>query len=137
MALVLDTGPLLAAIDRADPDHKRCRELIQGTREPRIVPAPVVVELDYWCRTKLATDDFLAFLDDVIAGAFRVAELDHVDYARARDLQSRYADNRLGFVDAAVLAVVERMKETKLATLDHRHFSTMHPAHVRSLKLVP
>ena len=38
-----------------------------------------------------------------------------------------YADLRVGFVDAAVLAVVERLRETKLATLDHRRFSVMRP----------
>ena len=137
MALLLDTGPLLAAIDRSDPDHNRCKELVEGTREPLVVPAPVVVELDYWCRTKLTPDDFLAFLGDILVGAYRVEDLEQSDYARARDLQARYADNRIGFVDAAVLAVVERLGETKLATLDHRHFSAMRPAHVQSLRLVP
>ena len=137
MALVLDTGPLLAAIDRSDPDHERCRSLIESTREPRIVPAPVVVELDYWCRTKLSVSDFLVFLDDVVAGAFRVENVGHSDFRRARELQSEYQDNRIGFVDASVLAIVERLGEAKLATLDHRHFSTMRPAHTRALTLLP
>jgi predicted nucleic acid-binding protein len=137
VALLLDTGPLLAAIDRSDPDHERCRQMIERTREPRVVPAPVVVELDYWCRTKLDVQDFLAFLDDVVAGAFRIEDLSHVDYGRARELQTKYLDNRIGFVDAAVLAIVERLHEPKLATLDHRHFLAMRPAHVRALRLLP
>lgn len=137
MALVLDTGPLLAAIDRSDPDHDRCRSLIERSRESRVVPSPVVVELDYWCRTKLSAEDFVAFLDDVIAGAFRVEELDQSDFRRVRALQAQYADNRIGFVDAAVLAVVEKLGERKLATLDHRHFSVMRPAHGRTIRLLP
>lgn len=137
MALVLDTGPLLAAIDRSDPDHERCRNLIERAGEPRVVPAPVVVELDYWCRTKLTQDDFLVFLDDAVAGAFQIEELGRADYSRAREVQAVYADNRIGFVDAAVLALVERLAENKLATLDHRHFSVMRPAHVRALRLLP
>ena len=137
MALLLDTGPLLASIDRADPDHQRCRELIEHNREPLVVPSPVLVELDYWCRTKLTTDDFLAFLDDVVAGAYRVEDLSQIDYRRARELQADYDDNRIGFVDAAVLAIVERLGELKLVTLDHRHFSAMRPAHVSALRLLP
>ena len=137
MALLLDTGPLLAAIDRADPDHGRCRELIEAHREPLVVPSPVLVELDYWCRTKLSGAAFLAFLEDVVAGAYRVEDLVLADYRRALQLQAEYADNRIGFVDAAVLAVVERLGETKLATLDHRHFSAMRPAHVAALRLLP
>ena len=137
MALVLDTGPLLAAIDRDDPDHARCEQLIQSATEPRIVPAPVLVELDDWCRSKLSVADFLAFLDDVLAGAFRVEALTLRDHERAGSLEAQYADNDVGFVDAAVLAVVERLAEPKLATLDHRHFSAMRPVHVGALQLLP
>ncbi len=48
-----------------------------------------------------------------------------------------YTDLRVGFVDAAVLAVVERLREPKLATLDHRHFSVMRLRHVDALELLP
>jgi len=53
------------------------------------------------------------------------------------ELLDIYADLRVGFVDAAVLAVTERLRETKLATLDHRHFSVMRPRHVDALELLP
>ena len=43
----------------------------------------------------------------------------------------------IGFVDAAVLAVTERLGEPKLATLDHRHFGTLRPRHVDALRLLP
>ncbi|MDO8670727.1 MAG: hypothetical protein Q7O66_04765 [Dehalococcoidia bacterium] len=43
----------------------------------------------------------------------------------------------IGFVDAAVFAIVERLNETKLATLDHRHFGLLRPRHVESLGLLP
>jgi len=43
----------------------------------------------------------------------------------------------VGFVDCAVLAVVKRLGEPKLATLDHRHFATMRPSHVEALELLP
>ncbi|MBI2236936.1 MAG: twitching motility protein PilT [Actinobacteria bacterium] len=59
------------------------------------------------------------------------------DYPRIRELVDRYADLGVGFVDAAVLAIVERLGEPKLATLDHRHFSVMRPRHVDALELLP
>ena len=43
----------------------------------------------------------------------------------------------VGFVDAAVLTVVERLGEPKLATLDRRHFTLMRPRHVEALELLP
>jgi len=47
------------------------------------------------------------------------------------------ADSDIGFVDAAVLAITERLNEPKVATLDHRHFSMMRPRHVEALRLLP
>ena len=102
-----------------------------------MVPAPVIVELDFWWRTKLTLDDYLAFLDDIVSGAYSVADLDDLDYTRARELQATYSGIGVSLVDASVLATVEKLGEPKLATLDHRHFSAMQPRHVGSLRLLP
>ena len=59
------------------------------------------------------------------------------DYARITEIMEAYADRDVGFVDASVLAVVERLGETKLATLDRRHFSILRPSHVDALELLP
>lgn len=39
--------------------------------------------------------------------------------------------------DDAVLAIVERLNEPKLATLDRRHFGLLRPRHVDALLLLP
>lgn len=49
----------------------------------------------------------------------------------------RYGDADIGFVDAAALAIVERLREPKLATLDRRHFGLLRPHHVDVLQLLP
>jgi uncharacterized protein len=137
VALILDTGPLYASLDRDDADHAACRLLIQEAVEPLVIPAPVLVEIDYWVRTRLGAGPFVALLDDIAAGAYVVADLDVHDYERVRAICDRYADARVGFVDAAVLTITERLDEPKLATLDHRHFRLMRPRHVDALRLVP
>ena len=80
---------------------------------------------------------FVGLLDDINSGAYLVEELQAQDYRRIRDICDRYADADVGFVDAAVLAVVERLNEPKLATLDHRHFQILRPRHVDALQLLP
>jgi predicted nucleic acid-binding protein len=101
------------------------------------VPAPVLVELDHLSSRELGREAFPVFLDEVRRGAFVVEPLLDGDYLRVADLMRAYADLRVGFVDAAVLAVVERLRETKLATLDHRHFGVMRPRHLDALTLLP
>jgi predicted nucleic acid-binding protein len=137
VALVLDTGPLLAAFDAADPDHVACAALLTEAEEDLVVPALVLGELDYWCAERLDPAVWLAFLDDVLAGAYRVEPPSGADLERCRALQEQYADLQVGVVDASVLALVERLGEDKLATLDHRHFSVIRPAHVDALALLP
>lgn len=137
MALILDTGPLYASLDRSDADHAACRRLIEDAGEPLVIPGPVLGEIDYWVHLRLHAGVFVALLDDILAGAYRVEELQPADYRRIRALCDRYDDADIGFVDAAVLAIVERLDEPKLATLDHRHFSVLRPRHVEALRLLP
>jgi predicted nucleic acid-binding protein len=137
VALILDTGPLYASLDRSDADHTTCRRLIETADEPLVVPAPVLVEIDYWIHARLHVGVLVALLDDIISGAYRVEDLRAEDYVRIREVCDRYADADIGFVDAAVLAVVERLNEPKLASLDHRHFGILRPRHVETLRLVP
>ena len=102
-----------------------------------MVPAPVLPEVDYLTATRMGTGPIIALLDDISRGAFTVDDLEIRDYARVREVVDRYADQDVGFVDASVLAVVERLEEPKLATLDHRHFSVLHPRHISALRLLP
>jgi predicted nucleic acid-binding protein len=137
VALILDTGPLYASLDRSDQDHARCRELIEAATEPLVIPAPVLVEVDYWISQRLTTGALVALLADIEAGAYSVADPTPPDYTRIRELCDRYADADIGFVDAAVLALVERYDEPKLATLDRRHFGLLRPRHRDSIELLP
>jgi len=65
MALVLDTGPLYASLDRSDADHASCRRLIEEAAEPLVIPSPVLVEVDYWIHTRLHPGVLVALLDDI------------------------------------------------------------------------
>jgi len=137
VALILDTGPLYASLDRSDQDHVACRALIEGAHEALVIPAPVLVEVDYWIQQRLNPGVLVALLADIEAGAYVVADLVREDYTRIRELCDRYADADIGFVDAAVLAIVERLGESKLATLDRRHFGLLRPRHLESIELLP
>jgi predicted nucleic acid-binding protein len=137
VALILDTGPLYASLDRSDDDHDRCRSLIEAADEPLLIPAPVLVEVDYLIHRSLHPGVLVALLSDIESGAYDVVALAAPDYRRVRELCDRYADADIGFVDASVLAIVERLEEQKLATLDHRHFGILRPRHVDTLRLLP
>ena len=124
-------------MDRSDTDFEKCAELIENSTEPIVVPAPVIVEVDWLASRRLQPEAFLKLLADIDNALVQVEELVEADYRRSRDLMARYRDLSLGFVDAAVMSIVERLGETKLATLDRRHFGVVRPRHVPSLRLLP
>ncbi|HXR30930.1 MAG TPA: PIN domain-containing protein [Solirubrobacterales bacterium] len=133
----MDTGPMVAAMVADDAAHERCSPLLKPGPERRVLPAPVLVELDHLLGRELGPDAFPALLDTIRVGELDVEDLIASDYERAAELMRTYADLEVGFVDCAVLAVTERLGEPKLATLDHRHFGTMRPRHVEALELLP
>lgn len=137
MALVLDTGVLYAVLDRDDRAHGRCRALVESASERLVLPAPILPEVDWFVAKHLGAGAMVALLRDIQAGAFVVEDLGPEDYLRVAEVLDTYADLDVGFVDAAVLVITERLGERRLATLDHRHFSVLRPAHVDSLQLLP
>lgn len=137
MALVLDTGPIVAALDLDDRDHTECARLLGNVDEGLVVPSPVLVEVDHWLVKRGGPEVWQRFVTDIANGAYRVEYLTDADLLRAAELEVTYDDLRLGFVDAAVVAVCERLGERKVATLDRRHFTVVKPAHRGYLELLP
>jgi predicted nucleic acid-binding protein len=135
VALILDTGPLVALLDATDPDHDRCAALIRETREPRIVPVCVLVEVEYLLRPWPRA--LAALLADFETGALQLLDLPTRWLMRSGELIDRYRDLPLGLVDATVIAATEMLDETKVATLDHRHFAVVRPNHTPALELLP
>lgn len=137
MTLVLDTGPIVALLDASDPEHEPCRAMVEETNEDLVVPAPVLVEVDYWLRKLFGPEPWRTFVEDIAGGAYRLHQIDEEQLLRAAELEAEYESLPLGFVDAAVVATCERLAETKVATLDRRHFGIVRPRHCGSLQLLP
>jgi uncharacterized protein len=137
LALICDTGPILAALDRDDPDNRSCSQLLSESKEDLVVPGLVLAELDYWCRKLSIQPAWLTYMEDIEAGVWRIEWPARADLRRARELEELYSDLGLGVVDATVMALAERMRERKIATLDHRHFATVRPSHAESFQLLP
>lgn len=136
--IVVDTGVLYAAADRRDRDHDACVGLLDAqTSAELVLPAPVVTESALLIRSRLGDATEQVFVASVAAGDFSVEDLLEVDYHRCAELLVTYADLHLGFVDASIVAVAERLGITALATLNHRDFRVVRPAHTDAFELLP
>ncbi len=77
------------------------------------------------------------FLTLVTSPRFTIIDPIDIDYQRAITLIDTYTDLGLGFVDASIIAIAERHNVREIATLNHRDFAGVKPAHCDALDLVP
>ncbi len=134
--LIVDTNVLLAAADNADPDHQACVETIQNAG-PLVTTAFVIAETAYLIGRQLGAAAEARFFRAVADGEIQIETITPADTRRIAELIETYADLGLGGTDASLIAIAERMKVSTLATLDHRHFSVVRPAHTAAFELFP
>jgi predicted nucleic acid-binding protein len=111
------------------------RRFLSERQELLLVPATVLPEATYMLRKWLGASKELALVSSVANGELAVEALDAADYRRCEELMLQ--SDALGFVDASVVAVAERLRLTRLLTTDRRHFSIVRPRHVEAFELVP
>jgi predicted nucleic acid-binding protein len=141
--ILCDTGPLVAAFNRADRDHTRCAEFLTLNWTRLVIPSLAVTEVCHLLadprrrgRPDLAAEFCAAIADDEL----RVIEATPYDYRRMAELLTTYRSLQLQVVDACVVALAERLDVREVATLDRRDFQVISPRHLRRgerLKLLP
>jgi len=134
--VIVDTGILYALADRDDRHHEAAK-VIFSLRESRTVPEPVIVETDWLILERLGVDAEIAFLEGLAEGTFGVEVPNRIDRMRATQLVTQYRELKIGYVDAVTVAIAERSQESRIATLDRRHFGVIRPTHVESFEILP
>ncbi|MDR0626795.1 MAG: PIN domain-containing protein [Bifidobacteriaceae bacterium] len=138
--LLTDTGPLVAAAIRTDPDHAACVDLFTAAHargELVAFPATVVAEVGYLLCRQGGPAIEAAFLRSLAQPGMRVLDLIPSDLERMAELVEQYRDFPLGTADASVMALAERFGAREIATLDRRHFPAVRLRHAGYVDLLP
>lgn len=145
MSILIDTGPLVAYAVSNDKDHERVRAVLEAAGEQFLAPITVLPEVCYLIERQLGARAEARFLESLAKGELLVEPVTGSDLLRSAELVSQYADNPfdlaqdrpIGFVDASLVAVAERLNIARILTLDRRHFSAIRPRHVPAFELLP
>lgn len=135
MPLLLDTGILYAMADQDDAWHERVVQYLRQNSEVLMTPVTVVPETAYLLRSRLGAKVERHFIASLAAREVLVEMLSNADLMRTASVMTERPD--VGFVDASVVAVAERLRLNRIATTDRRHFSTILPRHRPAFELVP
>ena len=132
---IVDSGPLVAAANRADPDHSACLQALRAPGLHLVIPVLCIAEAAYLIARRQGPQVEARFLRGLEGFEMHAPAGD--DWKRIAELVEQYADFPLGCVDAAVVVAAERLATSRLITLDRRHFSTLQPSHCERLLLEP
>ena len=132
---LIDTGAILALLDREDRWHRPCREVFTGLPLPLATSAAVLAELFHLVgddpRETAAAWGFLR------SGAVTVLPIDDADLPALQDLMKKYADHPMDFADATLVHLARRESLTTIFTIDHDDFATYRIDGRRRFRIVP
>jgi hypothetical protein len=77
------------------------------------------------------------FVEILTNSDWHTENLSGEDLQRASELLSVYADAKLDFADATIVAMAERMDVETILTLDRRDFSIVRPKHIPFFNILP
>ena len=120
---LIDTGPLVAYLDRTDPAHSTVAKVFGPFTGQFSTTSAVITEA-------------MHFLGDVRDGPMMLAELvrdadvqtfectRHNQLIVAATMMRKYADTPMDFADATLVLLAGQLKIAEIFTLDRRGFST-------------
>lgn len=133
--VLVDAGPLIALLDRSDPQHAACVATLKTVREPLLTVWPALTEAMYllggsWLGQK-------ALWSRLETDALTLVPLDAADARRMRELMEKYRDLPMDLADAALVCVAERESLMQVFTLDRKHFSIYRASRRRRFSILP
>ncbi|MEU8268544.1 PIN domain-containing protein [Sphaerisporangium sp. NPDC049002] len=135
-ATLLDTGPLIAVVDRDDKHHASCVRLLEELEGPLLLPSTILIEAGWTINRHMGPRVHAEFLD-LATEEFELVDLVPADVRRMAELVRAYRDARLDPADVSLVAIAERLNVTQIATLDRRDFTLIRPRHVPAFTLLP
>jgi hypothetical protein len=131
----IDTGAILALLDRTDRWHRVCVDAFVQLRLPLLTSEAVLTELFHLVGD--SRHEMEAAWKFVRAGALVLATVEDSDLPRVQELMSRYADRPMDFADATLVHLAKREAVSTIFTVDHADFDTYRIEGRRRFRVLP
>lgn len=132
---MVDTGPLIAYLDRKDPQHDLVAAFIDRFKGQLVTTAPVVDEVMYFISESPSGP--VAFAKFLINSDVRMpGPTDPTNVLAAAELMQKYDDTPMDFADATLVLLAEELGVSEILTLDKRGFATYRTSTGKRFRLV-
>ena len=132
--VLVDTGAILALLDRSDRWRQVCVAAFQQIRLPLLTTEAVLAELFHPVEGRHEMETAWKF---VRSGALMLAAIQHLELPEIHTLMSRYWDRPMDFADATLVYLARRERLSTVLTVDHADFHTYRIEGRKRFRILP
>lgn len=131
--VLLDTGVVVALLDRSERHHNQCAEVVTNLGRPLVTCEAVIAESCYLLRRLSGAPEVV--LENVAQGVFLIAFQLSRTVTPVRNIMRKYSEVPADFADACLIHLADDLNTGEILTLD-RHFTFYRWRKTRSFDLL-
>ena len=135
--ILTDAGPLVALIDRGEPDHEACVACLREFTGPMLTTWPAFTETMYLLSEAGGWHAQEALWGMLQQGDLEIAPQGSQHHGRMRFLMQKYHDRSMDLADASLVCLAEERGIRDIFTLDQKDFRTYRIHGRQSFRLWP
>jgi predicted nucleic acid-binding protein len=133
--LLLDTGPVVASLDRSDSQHEWIMQRFTSIRGRVVTTGAIITEAACFLQdTRDGIRNLIALVEALRIEIWDCFAIDALHSAQR--LMAIYADTPMDFADATLVLAAEHYGVGEIATLDQRGFRTFRYGRNKSFRLL-
>jgi predicted nucleic acid-binding protein len=132
---LIDTGAILALLDKTDRWHRLCVDAFGQLRLPLLTSEAVLTELFHLIGD--SRHEMETAWRFVRSGAIVLAIIEDSELSQIQTLMSRYSDRPMDFADATLVYLAKREALSSIFTVDHSDFDTYRIDGRRRFRIIP
>lgn len=132
---LVDTGAIIALLDRTDRWHRVCVGAFDQLRLPLLTSEAVLTELFHLLGD--SRHEMETAWKFIRSGALRMSVIDHSELPEIQDLMRRYSDRPMDFADATLVYLARREGLSTVFTVDHSDFNTYRIERRKRFRILP
>ena len=132
---LIDTGAIVALLDRNDRWHAACEAAFGQVSLPLITSEAVLTEVFHLVRRTRA--DASLVWGFIRSGAVALASIEDSELSEIHVLMDRYSDRPMDFADATLVYLAKRESISTVFTIDFADFATYRLEGRRRFRILP
>jgi uncharacterized protein len=132
--VLLDTGVIVALLDRSERLHDACAEVVREIEAPLITCEAVIAESCYLLRNLAGASE--AIIENVAAGIFQIPFQLSREAAGVKQVLRKYRDRRIDLADACLIRLADEFGTADILTLDN-DFAVYRWGRNRAFRMLP